>query len=146
MPWHCSVPGATQALMIHASLSIASLQSRPEAQFDLTLLGAARVEDRTKSGAHPIDGHVNITSLGWIQQGKVWYNSIHSLHRQLPLLWLLSNIYSAPKGLCRNPHVVSLSFTAAVLRVTRASSSETDVVLPYASAWHSTAGISWHSS
>lgn len=52
MPWHCSVPDATQALMIHASLSIASLQSRPEAQFDLTLLGAARVEDRTKSGAN----------------------------------------------------------------------------------------------
>jgi hypothetical protein len=33
--------------------------------------------------------------------------------------------------------VVSLSFTAAVPRVTRAPSSETDDVLPHASACHS---------
>ena len=43
MSWHCSVPGATQWLMIHESLSFASLQSRPEAQFDLALLGAAEL-------------------------------------------------------------------------------------------------------
>jgi hypothetical protein len=41
------------------------------------------------------------------------------------------------KDFFRNTHVVSLSFTAAVPRVTRAPSSETDAVLPHASAWDS---------
>jgi hypothetical protein len=43
MSWHCSVPGAAQALMIHESLLVASLRSHPEAQFDLALLGAAEL-------------------------------------------------------------------------------------------------------
>lgn len=146
MPWHCSVPGATQALMIHASLSIASLQSRPEAQFDLTLLGVAELRVlRTGQRAVPTyDGHVKITS--WIPTGEGFVQRhtqfAPSTTSSLAALEFLLSTREDIVGI----RVVLLSFTAAVPRVTRASSSETDAVLPYASAWHSTAVLSWRSS